>query len=250
MFHQNRKPLYRNKAEARLSSPEGLDEMMKVINPKSWLVLVAYISVIITGIIWSIFGHISMATEATGKLGNLGQIKYIQLPETGRLQALKVKNGDTVQKGQLLAIILNQKDNIKKEIVSEFSGKVLQIAPQGELIDSKNNFATIETNDLPFQKSITCVSSSDCQKIQAGMEVEVTSSEMQEENFNFKATVKDILPLPQGEIIQVLDNLKIDNPTKNKLAKYSSHPVSIRVVEERSPISFVFPQNESNHATK
>lgn len=253
MFHQNRKPLYRDKSLARLSSPEGLDEMMKVINPKSWLVLVAYISVMITGIIWGIFGHISITTEVKGQLGNLGQIKYIKLSETGRIESLKIKNGDVVQKGQVLAVIdnFNSKDNSQQEIKSDFSGRVLEIASLGEIIDSKNTFAVIEKNDYSFQKSITCLSSSsDCQKIKAGMKVQVTVSDMQEENFNFTTTVKDVLSLNQGKVIQVLDYSKLDNSTKDKLEKSSSYPVSVRVNRESSPISFVFPQLESNHGNK
>ena len=274
MFNQNRKPLYSSKSLARLSSPEGLDEMMKVVNKKSWLVLIAFTSIVLTGVIWSIFGHIPIIIEVKGQLVNSGPIKSIESLETGRIQALKVKNGDTVEQGQVLAVIekFNSKGNsIRKEIISNFSGTVLETLQVGENIDTRTTLVIIEKNDSSTQKSIFCSSSlEDCQKIRAGMKVQITASEIQEQ---FYATIKEVL-LPinfeeepvslsknndkynnfvsqnKDKTIQILEKLEINNITKEKLEKHPNFPVSIRVVKESSPISFIFPKSELDNGTK
>lgn len=247
MFHQNRKPLYRNKSLARLSSPEGLDEMMKVINPKSWLVLVAYISIIVTGIIWSIFGHISITTEAKGQLINLGTIEYVKSPQTGRLQELKVKNGAVVKQNDVLAVI-DTGNSKQQEVFSNISGRVLWTAPQGENLNSKHIFAIIEKNGSNFKKSIICLSSSECQKIKSAKKIQITASEMPEDKLN--VSLNNLTTQILDDIIQVRDNVEIDAHIKGELDKYSSYPVSIRAIQEYSPISLIFPQPESSNGTK
>ncbi|MEO0935065.1 MAG: NHLP bacteriocin system secretion protein, partial [Cyanobacteria bacterium J06641_2] len=88
MDNQNSKKIYRKKALAQLSSPEKLDEMMKVINPKSWLILIAFSFLIITGITWGIFGYIPITTEVKGQLVN-GAIELIDSHESGILAEFK-----------------------------------------------------------------------------------------------------------------------------------------------------------------
>lgn len=275
MFRKNQKPRYRKKSLARLSSPERLDEMMKVINPKSWLILIAFVSVIIAGIVWGIFGHIPIAIEVKGQSVN-GAIELIDSPEPGRLKELKVNRGDIVKKGQVLAIIETTNRGISQDkiIPSKLSGRVLSIAPLGIQINSKTHFAIIEKMDSS-QKSIFCLSSlSECQKIKPQMQVEVIAGELSEQ---FEAKVQEVLPLiasplktfennvnlsekpavtnnliPQTEsgVIQILGNLQINNIAEDKLQEYLSYPVSIRVIEKRSPISFMLPKLGLNNGTK
>ena len=59
--------LFRKESIERLSSPERLDQLMQVVNPKSWLPLVALGSLVGAAIIWSIYGRIPITVEGRYK---------------------------------------------------------------------------------------------------------------------------------------------------------------------------------------
>ncbi|HEY9647242.1 MAG TPA: hypothetical protein V6C88_12770 [Chroococcidiopsis sp.] len=57
--------IFRQKSLERLSSPEQLDQLMQVVNPRSWLSLAALGSLVLLTVVWSIVGRIPIT--ATGK---------------------------------------------------------------------------------------------------------------------------------------------------------------------------------------
>ena len=59
-----KKGLFREEALKKASSPEELNEYIKVTNPGVWITLVAVIVIIIGGCIWGIFGRIEETVEA------------------------------------------------------------------------------------------------------------------------------------------------------------------------------------------
>ncbi|MCP3871222.1 MAG: NHLP bacteriocin system secretion protein, partial [Gammaproteobacteria bacterium] len=52
------KAMFRKKALKKLSSPEQLDELLKVTTPHGWLALLALCAIVITIVLWGIFGRI------------------------------------------------------------------------------------------------------------------------------------------------------------------------------------------------
>ncbi|NJM22436.1 MAG: biotin/lipoyl-binding protein [Richelia sp. SM1_7_0] len=239
---------------------------MKVINPKSWLILIAFISVAIAAIIWSIFGYIPIAMEVKGQLVN-GAVELIESSELGILEDLQVKKGDKVEQGQIIAKIETrdtQGRSQTQEVISHVSGRVLSTVALGTIIEPKTHLAIIEKDDSLSQKTIFCLSSPEqCQKIKPGMKVQITASDLQKK---FDATVKDVSPLlmvesnptnllgkatldnssiPQTHsvTIQSLQNIQIDKSTKDNLEKYPSYLISMQVIEKHSPISFILPKS-------
>jgi hypothetical protein len=61
-------PLFRQEALERLSSPERLDELMRVVNLKSWLPLGTIGALLGAGLIWSFVGRIPITTSGRGML--------------------------------------------------------------------------------------------------------------------------------------------------------------------------------------
>ena len=47
---------FRESALEKIASPEQLDEMMQITDPKEWIALVAFLLLTITLMLWSIFG--------------------------------------------------------------------------------------------------------------------------------------------------------------------------------------------------
>jgi len=60
--------IFRQESLERLSSPEQLDQLMQVVNSKSWMPLATLGSLIGLAVIWSIFGRIPITATGRGTL--------------------------------------------------------------------------------------------------------------------------------------------------------------------------------------
>ncbi|MEO1621147.1 MAG: hypothetical protein AAFU53_08965 [Cyanobacteria bacterium J06632_3] len=60
--------IFRKEALERLSSPEQLDQLIKIVTPRSLLPLVALSGLLGCGLLWSIFGRIPVTTTGSGGL--------------------------------------------------------------------------------------------------------------------------------------------------------------------------------------
>lgn len=60
--------LFRKEALERLSSPEQLDQLMRIVTARSWLPLAALGALIAGGLVWSIVGRIPVTTTGQGAL--------------------------------------------------------------------------------------------------------------------------------------------------------------------------------------
>lgn len=59
------KSLFRQSSIDRVQSPEQLNDYIKVSNPSAWIVLIAAIILLVSVIVWSIFGTIEMNKSIT-----------------------------------------------------------------------------------------------------------------------------------------------------------------------------------------
>jgi hypothetical protein len=68
MAENNSKDLFRKASLERLSSPERLDELMTIVNPKTWLPLGTIGVLLGCGLLWSFVGRIPVTTSGRGHL--------------------------------------------------------------------------------------------------------------------------------------------------------------------------------------
>lgn len=97
--------LFRKEALERLSSPEQLDQLMQVVKPRSWILLGTLGGLSGVAIAWSVWGKVPVRISAQAVFVYPYQLREIQSPAVGRLRQLRVKVNDTVQPGDLLALI-------------------------------------------------------------------------------------------------------------------------------------------------
>ncbi|MGD1864569.1 MAG: hypothetical protein ACFB0D_08440 [Phormidesmis sp.] len=72
--------IFRKEALERLSSPEQLDQLMKIVTPRSLLPLLALGSLLGCGLIWSVVGRIPVTTTGQGALVHADTVENM-LPE-------------------------------------------------------------------------------------------------------------------------------------------------------------------------
>lgn len=97
--------IFRKVALERLSSPEQLDQLMQVTNPRGWLALWAMVAVAAGVLTWGIFGAIPTEALGEGILIRRGGVSDLVSTGSGQVEQMLVNVGDEVQKGQVVARI-------------------------------------------------------------------------------------------------------------------------------------------------
>ena len=52
--------IFRQKSIDKVSSPEKLDDYIRVTTPSVWIVLIAIVMLLVGGIVWSVFGEVEV----------------------------------------------------------------------------------------------------------------------------------------------------------------------------------------------
>lgn len=149
MFNSNRN-VFRKESLERLSSPERLDQLMQVVGPKTWIPLAALGGLLTIGLGWSIFGRIPMSVAGQGVLIYPHRVTSLQSPSAGQLQDLKIKVGDVVKKGEVIATI--DQPELKKQLQQQ-QAKLSELLAQGENAnDLQQQRIVSETNAIEQQR--------------------------------------------------------------------------------------------------
>ena len=70
------KKIFREKSIKRISSPEELNDYMKVTTPRVWIILAVIIILLLGIVVWGIFGSVTI-TDAAGNQQSVNPINYI-----------------------------------------------------------------------------------------------------------------------------------------------------------------------------
>lgn len=106
--------IYRQKALARMASPDRLDQLISVLNPKAWLALTALGVIVVTAVLWSIFGRIPTTVNGSGILLSKGGVFDIEVLGSGVVTHIGPNVGDLIHRGQVIAYI--DQPSIKQDI--------------------------------------------------------------------------------------------------------------------------------------
>ncbi|MBW4641612.1 MAG: NHLP bacteriocin system secretion protein [Goleter apudmare HA4340-LM2] len=99
------KKLFREESLERLSSPERLDQLMNVVNPRAWVPLAGLGSLVAVGAVWSVVGRLPLTVSGQGVLLYPRGVIQLQSPSEGTVVKLNIKSGDEVKKGQIIGLI-------------------------------------------------------------------------------------------------------------------------------------------------
>ncbi|VAW11832.1 hypothetical protein MNBD_BACTEROID03-1897, partial [hydrothermal vent metagenome] len=95
---------FRKAALEKLSTPEKLDQLIKVTGPRAWIALTTIAVALVTAIAWSFLGNVKTKLNVVGVLLG-GEIHEVVSTAQGQLVELKVNLGDEVTNGDVIAVI-------------------------------------------------------------------------------------------------------------------------------------------------
>lgn len=99
---------FRKSALEKLSTPEKLDQLIKVTSRNGWIALLTIAIALSTAIAWSIFGIVKTKLDVIGVIQG-GEVHQVVSTAQGQLIDLKVSVGDVVAKGGIIAILRQPK---------------------------------------------------------------------------------------------------------------------------------------------
>ena len=137
--------IFRQVALDRLTSPEQLDQLMKVTRPTGWMALGSLAMILLSALVWGIFGSLPEKAPGMGILVRTGGVFEIPAVGGGRLLQISIKPGDMVQAGSVVGRIhlpdLEEKVRIAEKnlrIKEGYYQKVLSFQKHGEQLDTRD----------------------------------------------------------------------------------------------------------------
>lgn len=99
-----REAIFRKVVVERLSSPDQLDQLLQVLRPRSWMLLLAIGLLFGTAFAWSVSGTMAITVPASGLLLRAGGITDLTASQRGRVATLRAE-GDVLAAGEAAATI-------------------------------------------------------------------------------------------------------------------------------------------------
>jgi HlyD family secretion protein len=97
--------IFRQVALERLSSPEELDRLLRVTDSKAWIAQLTMLALTAVAIAWGYYGRIPSVVSGQGVIIRRGGVLNIVSAGSGVVAQLKVKVGDRINEGQIVAEI-------------------------------------------------------------------------------------------------------------------------------------------------
>lgn len=100
-----RSDIFRKVSLERLASPEQLDQLFRVVPPRSWIALSGFGLIIVALITWGFTGAVPTKVSGNGVLIQTGGVSMVTASGSGRVMDIAVRPGEVVEAGQVVARI-------------------------------------------------------------------------------------------------------------------------------------------------
>jgi len=181
-----KRQIFRKVALERLSSPEQLDRLMQVTNPTGWVALLALGLLLVTAILWGIFGSIPTKVAGEGILIAPGGVNDVVSLVSGQVADIYFDVGDVIQAGQVVARVTEPTMPINTKVVSPYSGHILEIkVNEGGLVARGTPILSVEATGEGHHEleAVIYVPPTEGKKVKSGMEVQISPSTVRREEF-------------------------------------------------------------------
>lgn len=153
----NNQAIFRQVAIERLSTPEQLDQVMRVTSPLQWLMMACVMVLVVGSLLWSVFATVPVKVPSQGILISPGGVLAVASEHGGRLTKLFVRSGDKVTAGQVVARL--EQPDLRQELETA-KGELAELERQrGQIVafqgrDSKVQKALLEQKKKDLKESL------------------------------------------------------------------------------------------------
>jgi HlyD family secretion protein len=199
---------FRQKALAKLQSPEELDVPVRFARPQGWFVLAVTIVFMTAGLVWAITGSVAPKVSAPGILTH-GEGSYVlQSPVAGQVSAVYANEGDTLGTGAPVLSVRTAQGPQTVRLLA--SGRVTGLSVKiGAVVGTGADLATVERVDHPGDPllAVLYATGGSAATIPPGSAVDLTVQSVPAQSFGtLRGTVLSVGRVPQSKA-QITDFL-------------------------------------------
>ena len=100
--------IFQEKAVESLSTPEQLDQRIKIIPSEGWIMFAAIVTGVAAALLWAFFGTVSSGANYQGVVFDYNDVLSVRAQQDGLLRDVLVEEGDQVARGDIIAVINNE----------------------------------------------------------------------------------------------------------------------------------------------
>ena len=227
--------LFQEKAMQQLAAPEQLDQRVRIIPSGAWILFAAVLTGIAAAVMWAFFGTVSSGADYHGVIFDYNDVISLRAQIGGVLGDVLVEEGDTVSRGDVIAVIYNEaaktsqryrdlEEKIRGQrgeymLRSTSDGVVQKILLNGQAVDAGDVVASIvPQDDYSYQEVYIYVPREQIGALAVGMEAQITPSYVTREEY--------------GYVEGIISNIDENIVTENHIVK---HMGTLDYVEEILP---------------
>lgn len=191
---------FRQKALAKLQSPEELDLPVRFARPQGRLVLAVAVVVLAAAGVWAVTGTVSSRIGVPGVLTHAEGSYVLQSPLAGQVVAVRVKEGDTLAAGAPVLDLRTARG--VRQVRTVAGGRVITLpAGIGAVVNTGADVATLERvrGSADPLVAMLYVSASHAASIPAGAPVELTVQSVPGRYGRLHGSVTAVGRRPQSE---------------------------------------------------
>jgi HlyD family secretion protein len=98
---------FRENAVESAASPDQVNQVAPITSPRLWILVAAAATVTAAFVAWGVLGTIPLTVRGTGLLIEGTMVVAAEAPLDGRIAEVRVRQGDRVSQGDVLAIVAN-----------------------------------------------------------------------------------------------------------------------------------------------
>jgi multidrug efflux pump subunit AcrA (membrane-fusion protein) len=231
-----RRPLFRQAALDRLSSPERLDDLIEVTTPRLWLVLLGAGVLLLAAVGWGLGGSVPTIVRGQGILIRDASLQTVDAPDAGQVRELLVRVGDDVARDQIVARLVQAPDNRTVMVTSTYAGRVLEVrVTEGNVIASGTPLLSLEQPGRPLE-AILYLPAGDAKRVGAGMLVQLAPASVKREEYGLllgRVTGVGAFPATLAGMQRVLGSEELA-----RSLSANGPPIEVRVALERNAATY------------
>jgi len=226
--------LYRPKAIAKISSPDELDQVLKIVPTSSWLALWTMLAVIITVVLWGYLGSIPIITHGPGVLLARGTTHTVVSLVAGQVVEVNAQRGDLIRAGTVVARVQPMQDypqTGRMDIVATTAGQVAELnIRSGSFVNAGDRvLSTVESSSR--LEAVLFLPADQGKRVRHGMEVRITPTTVRQEQYGMLLgrvrSVSDY-PITETEMTEIVGNPDLTKVLLGEGGTFEAAPIMAR----------------------
>jgi HlyD family secretion protein len=143
--------VFRKVSLERLSSPEQLDQILRVTSPRAWAGLAAIFLLLATAVVWGYAGSLVTTASGQGVIVRSGGVLNVVTRGEGIVMTVDVKVGESIDAGQVVATVAQPTLATKLKDMRSSLAELIQ--ERERLLQIKKQSARLQTDALDRQRA-------------------------------------------------------------------------------------------------